>query len=244
VPNDISTLELGRRYAHAMAVDDFSAWTARVLAPHGFGRGNALAVVGVCRDEMMFPVTESLHAVWGPAFDMSGLAAMVFLGRSGLSAAAGHAPGVDGRRRFVHVVMPHIGLDVDGAVGYVRREGQENASAACGALVGLLSQIAAGTLQTGVDIDDLEMSLMRSTLAPHLADSSVEGIPDLIELTDLTRAVATAEIIRLSANLLMSDKTDVAVFSTTMIHGPDGDRVSVASSRLWVGVDSSAVILG
>ena len=227
-----------------MAVDDFSAWTADVLAPHGFARGNALAVVGVCRDEMMFPVTESLHAVWGPAFDMSGLAAMVFLGRSGLSAAAGHAPGVDGRRRFVHVVMPHIGLDLDGAVGYVRRDGQEHASTACGALVGLLSQMAAGKLAAGLDVDDVEMSLIRSTLAPHLADRSVEDIPGLIELTDLARVVATAEIIRLSASLLMSETTDVAVFSTTMIHGPDGDRVGVASSQLWVGADSAPVILG
>ncbi len=227
-----------------MPVDDFSAWTAAVLAPHGFARGNALAVVGVCRDEMMFPATESLHAVWGPAFDMSGLAAMVFLGRSGLSAAAGHAPGVDGRRRFVHVVMPHIGLDVDGAVGYVRRDGQQDASTACGALVGLLGQMAAGPLQTGIDMNDLEMSLMRSTLAPHLGDSSVAEVPDLIELTELTRAVATTEITRLSDRLLMSETTDVAVFSTTMIHGPDGDRVSVASSQLWVGADPLPLILG
>ena len=104
--------------------------------------------------------------------------------------------------------------------------------------------MAAGKLRTGVDTDDLEMSLMRSTLAPHLADRSAGVVPDLIELTELTRTIATAEIIRLSSSLLMSETTDVAVFSTTMIHGPDGDRVSVVSSRLWVGADPLPVILG
>jgi len=29
----------------------------------------------------------------------------------------------------------------------------------------------------------------------------------------------------------------VAVFSTTMIHGPDGDRVHVAEAALWIGAD-------
>ena len=222
-----------------MTIEDFAAHTESALAPHGFAPGNALSVVGVCRDEMMFPVEAALHDVWGPAFDMSALGAMVFLGRTGLAAAAGHAPGVDGRRRFVHVVMPHIGLDVDGAVGYVRREGQSEPSTACGALVGVQRQLAAGPLPTDIDVDDLEMSLLRSTLAPHLA-RDLEGRsggdgPDLFELTELVRTVATAEIVRLSSHLLAADATDVAVFSTTMIHGPDGDRVVVAGAQLWIG---------
>ena len=220
-----------------MTIEDFAVHTASTLAPHGFTPGNALSVVGVCRDEMMFPVEAALHDVWGPAFDMSALGAMVFLGRTGLAAAAGHAPGVDGRRRFVHVVMPHIGLDVDGAVGYVRREGQSESSTACGALVGLQRQLAAGALATEIDVDDLEMSLLRSTLAPHLERRSGATAPDLLELTELVRTVATAEIVRLSAGLLTAAATDVAVFSTMMIHGPDGDRVHVAEAHLWIGAD-------
>jgi hypothetical protein len=231
----VTELELQRRYAESMPIDDFATFTGSVLAPHGFELGNALAVVGVCRDELMFPVEEALHAVWGPAFDMSALGAMVFLGRSGLAAAAGHAPGVDGRRRFVHVVMPHIGLDVDGSVGYVRRDGQAEPSTACGALVALQRQLSAGALATHLDADDLEMSLLRSTLAPHLTERTGATTPDLVELTDRVRAVATAEIVRLSANLLAAQTTDVAVFSTTMIHGPLGDRVLLADAQRWIG---------
>jgi len=226
-----------------MTVENFASYTAAVLAPHGFAPGNALSVVGVCRDEMMFPVEEALHGVWGPAFDMSALGAMVFLGRSGLAAAAGHAPGLDGRRRFVHIVMPHIGLDVDGAIGYVRRDGQSDPSTACGALVGLQRQLVEGPLATDVDVDDLEMSLLRSTLAPHLDDRSGEAVPDLLELTDLVRRVATAEVVRLSASLLAAETTDVAVFSTVMIHGADGDRVHLAEAHLWTGADPEPIVL-
>ena len=171
------------------------------------------------------------------AFDMSALGAMVFLGRSGLAAAAGHAPGLDGRRRFVHVVMPHIGLEADGAVGYVQRDGQAERSTACGALVGLQRQLAVGPMTTDVDVDDLEMSLLRSTLALHVDARSGAAAPDLLELTELVRTVATAEIVRLSSSLLSSETTDVAVFSTTMIHGPEGDRVHVAEAGLWIGAD-------
>ena len=103
-----------------------------------------MSILGVCRDEMMFPMEHALHDVWGPAFDMSSLAAMVFLGRSGLSAAAHHEPGADGRKRFVNVVMPHIGLDSDGAAGVVMRAGQIGPSTACGALIGLLARLPSG----------------------------------------------------------------------------------------------------
>jgi len=168
---------------------------------------------------------------------------MVFLGRSGLSAAAGHAPGGDGRRRFVHVVMPHIGLDADGSIGYVRRDGQDEPSTACGALVGVQRQLANGPLPTHLDVDDLEMSLLRAMLAPHLDGRSGPAALDLTALTELVRGVATAEIIRLSSDLLASPTTDVAVFSTTMIHGPDGDRVSVASAQLWMGAGAEPIDL-
>ena len=235
--------DLRERYAQSMTVEDFATFTASVLAPYGFALGNSLAVVGVCRDELMFPVEEALHAVWGPAFDMSALGAMVFLGRSGLAAAAGHAPGLDGRQRFVHVVMPHIGLETDGAVGYVRRDGQVEPSTACGALVGLQRQIMAGQLSTDVDVDDLEMSLLRATLAGHVAGRSGGEAPDLVELTDLVRTVATAEIVRLSASLMSASTTDVAVFSTTMIHGPLGDRVHVADTSLWIGSNPEPLVL-
>jgi Limiting CO2-inducible proteins B/C beta carbonyic anhydrases len=80
----------------------------------------------------MFEVEQRLNTWWGPSFDLSSLAAMIFLGRSGMQAAAHHAPADAGRRRFVVFVLPHLGIDADGRVGRVQREGQRVASPACG----------------------------------------------------------------------------------------------------------------
>ncbi len=233
------------RYRHGHTNEAFAAWTVQALAPYGFASDNALAIIGVCRDELMFPVEQALHDEWGPAFDMSSLAAMVFLGRSGLAAAANHAPGTDGRRRFVIVVMPHIGIDRDGTVGMVDRVGQREPSTACGAIVGFRRILESGRLGGAIEPDDIEMTLLSAALSSAIdeADSSAPIATDLWSLTDLARRVATTEILRLSAGLLESDEADVAIFSAVMIHGPDGDRISIDEASVWLGSNSERLDL-
>ncbi len=232
-------------YAQSRDLTAFTAWTADALAVHGFEPGNALSIVGVCRDELMFPVEHALHEVWGPAFDMSSLGGLVFLGRSGLAAAAHHAPGADGHRRFVIVVMPHIGIDDTGRVGAVVREGQPDASTACGALVGFQSMLATGERDVRIDWDDLEMSLLSGALWERIGsvDAARAMAGDLWALTDLARAVASDEILRLSADLLRARTADVAVFSCVVIHGPHGDRVHVADASVWLTDDPLCISL-
>lgn len=237
----MSSDELEERYERALPVAEFVSYTRTALGGHGFEPGNCLALVGVCRDEMMFPAEQALHDVWGSAFDMSSLGGMVFLGRSGLSAAAAHAPGADGRRRFIHVVMPHIGLAANGTVGELLRGGQAELSTACGALVHLQHELAGGPLNLALDPDDLEMSLLRSMFADHLPSNG--AVLDLIALTDLARTIATNEVVRLSRALLASKTTDVALFSAILIHGPDGDRILTKEASLYVGASLEAVQL-
>ena len=236
----MSDSTVAQQYSRAMEVDRFAVGTLAALQPFGFTAENALSIVGVCRDEMMFPMEHALHQVWGSAFDMSSLAAMVFLGRSGLSAAAHHAPGADGRKRFVNVVMPHIGLDSDGTSGVVMRAGQTGPSTACGALIGLLEQLRSGRYANDLDWDDVEMSLVAMLLSGHVGH---DHDLDLWGLTDLARRVATGEIVRLSADLLECADTDVAVFSCVLIHGPEGDRVVVHEASAWLGSNSERVTL-
>ena len=238
----MSSEELQRRYEHGLPVAAFASYTRAVLAGHGFSPGNSLALVGVCRDEMMFPTEQALHDVWGSVFDMSSIGGLVFLGRSGLAAAVGHAPGIDGRRRYIHVVMPHIGLGADGTVGVVLRDGQAAPSTACGALVGLQRELASGPLHVSLDPDDLEMSLLRSTFAGHPA-LLTEAAPDLLGLTDLARTIGANEVVRLSKALLASETTDVALFSTLLIHGPRGDRVAIEEACVYLGAAPDAVTL-
>ena len=238
----VSSDELERRYERGLSIAAFASHTRDALAGHGFTPGNSLALVGVCRDELMFPAEQALHDVWGAAFDISSLAGMVFLGRSGLAAAASHAPGIDGRRRYIHVVMPHIGLGDDGTVGVVVRDGQAAPSSACGALVGLQRELNSGPLELRLDPDDLEMSLLRSAFAGQQA--LLTGVaPDLVALTEMARTIGAMEVLRLSKALLASDTTDVALFSALLIHGPHGDRVAIEEACVYLGAVPDAVTL-
>jgi len=224
----------------AVPVEAFVAWTQSALAPHGFAPGNALVLLGVCRDELMFTVESAVQDAWGPAFDISSLGAMVFLGSSGMSAAAHHAPGIDGRRRFLLIVLPHIGVDTTGAIGWVERPGQDERSSACGALAGLQHELAAGAVPSGIDHDDLEMSLLRLELLPRIPAGPV---PDLAELTEIARRCATDELIRLAGGLVRDADADVAVVSGLVVHRSDGDHVIVAEAWITLRDDGVRVAL-
>jgi hypothetical protein len=223
-------------YASGLAAEAFAGWTNGVLQPHGFTAANTLPLVGVCRDELMFPIEHALHEAWGLAFDMSSLGAAMFIGRSGLAAAAHHAPGTDGRHRYLCIVLPHIGLDTTMGVGYVQREGQTAPSSACGALMVLHDELRAGVRNHQLDPEDLEMSLLRITLLPLVGTT----LPDLASLTELCRQLATRELVRLIKGLLESPSADLAVVSGIVIHGPRGDRVAIHEA--WVSIGSGDAV--
>jgi hypothetical protein len=231
-----TSIDLPARYLASVEPAVLARWSRDALAPFGFSPENTLPMVGVCRDELMFATEQHLHDAWGPAFDLSGLAGMVFIGRTGMSAAAHHAPGADGRTRYVGFVITHIGLADDGTAGGVRRPGIDEESTACGALLALARGLGHGDAPAGIDLDDAEMSLLRLALDEHLPRGTV---PDLWALTELTRRVATDEVVRLAHELLESPRSDVAVVSATVIHGPAGDRVAVGDA--WVRIGSGAV---
>lgn len=216
---------LALHYPTAVTLDAFAEATRSALAPHGFEPGNCLPLIGVCRDELMFAVEQRVHEEWGPAFDLSSLAAMVLLGRSGMAAAAHHAPDDAGRRRFVIIVLPHIGIAADGTVGQVQRDGQHEPSIACGALAKIHTELATGQLDLALDRHDLELSLVRMELLRRITYGSVPGLP---ELTDVARQAASAEAARLASELVHDPDCDVALISGTVVHGPDGDFVAPA----------------
>ncbi|MFI0527661.1 MAG: hypothetical protein ACH37H_16255 [Ilumatobacteraceae bacterium] len=224
----------------SLTLTEFGTWMLAALGPHGFHLGNTLALVGVCRDEMMFATEAVINEVWGPAFDISSLGAMVFLGSSGMAAAAHHAPGLDGRRRYVLIVLPHIGCGDDGTLGEVRRDGHTHTTPACGALVVLHRELVAGVRKEGLERHDLEMSMLRSAMLPHIP---VGEAPDLVALTDLARRVSTEEMVWLSQGLVHDDDADVAVISGAVVHHHDHDRVVVAEAWVTLRADTTRLQL-
>lgn len=226
---------LEQHYPGAVGAADFADWTQWALARVGFRPTNALALIGVCRDELMLGFEAEVTRVWGPAFDLASLGGMIFLGRTGISAALGHVPGEDGRHRFVAFCFPHIGIDEDGAVGRVRRRGMYAASSACGALAAFREQLTGGRLDLGLDPGDPEMSLLRLRMLSALRYGDV---PDLVAMTEVARQVALSDVQALVSGIEDDAPVDVAYLSGVVVHTPDGrDLVgSVTSSVVIDGV--------
>ena len=130
-------------YPELLAVPTLLDWTRDVLAAYGFADRTSLPLVSVCRDELMFGFVDAVTAHWGHCFDLSSLAGLPLMGRTGLGAALGHAPDDDGRHRLVVFAFPHIGAD--GGMGAVRRPGVPGTTSACGAV-----DVARNALLAGV----------------------------------------------------------------------------------------------
>lgn len=225
-------------YPDSVSLSDFLTWSEWALARVGFRPSNCLPIVSVCRDELMAPVDEGVRRVWGLPFQAGSLAAQLFLGRTGLQAALGHAPGEDGRHRFVVFCLPHIGIDSDGTVGQVQRRGMHRPSAACGALVAVLHSDGARDPKHSVDPDDsldrddIEMSLLRQRLRTTLP----AGPTTLAQLTEASRVAAAVEAQRLAGLALGAAPLDVACISGVVVHLPDGED-QVASVEASVEID-------
>lgn len=200
-------------------VDDFVLWSEWALARVGFRPMNCLAVVAVCRDELMAGADEAIARTWGRPFQAGSLAALVFLGRTGMQAALGHVPGEDGRHRFVVFCLPHIGIDEDGTVGRVQRRGMHRASAACGALAAFRTELVEAGGGHAVDTHDVEQSLLRRRLL-----DAIDGgrTPTLPQLTDLARRAAVDDMRHFIDLARGSEPVDVAYISGIVVHLPDG----------------------
>lgn len=218
-------------YGESVAVDDFLMWSEWSLMRVGLRPSKCLAIVDVCRDELMADVDAAVSRVWGRPFEVGALAALVLAGRTGLQAALGHVPGEDGRHRFVVFCLPHIGIDEHGTVGRVQRRGMYRASAACGALAAFRTQWVAGQREFALDVDDVEQSLLGRRLATLISDPE----PSLAQLTELARQAAVADVRRFVDLARGPEPVDVAVLSGIVIHLPDGvDHVAAVDADVVI----------
>lgn len=217
-------------YGETVAVEDFVTWSEWALARVGFRPSNALPVLAVCRDELMGDVDDAISATWGRPFQVGSLAGMVFVGRTGMSAALGHVPGEDGRHRFVVFCLPHIGMDDDGDIGHVQRRGMYRESSACGALVSFQRQLAGGEHTFELEALDVEQSLLRRRLAPLVSSDAT-----LVELTEKVRQAAVADVCGFIDLARGAEPVDVAYISGVVVHLPDGaDHVVGVHAEVWI----------
>jgi hypothetical protein len=190
-------------------------------------------MVGVCRDELCFPLVERLQDDWGSAFQLGSLGGLLLLGRTGLAAAQNHAPADAGPRRYVVVAVAHIGVDEGGQPGQVRRPGQDEPSATCGALMGFRRELTSGQLHVELDPVDLEQSLLRQRLLTALRYGEV---PDPVALTLVARDAIMDDLQAIAGTLGDHGPVDVAAVGGVLVHTPDGDWVAPHRASLRHGV--------
>jgi hypothetical protein len=238
--NDAAAVAAAERELGDLApLEDFVTWSEWALARVGFRPSNALALVALCRDELMSEALELIEGTWGRAFQLGSLAGLVLAGRTGLRAALAHVPGEDGRHRFVVFCLPHVGVDADGRVGSVQRRGMYRTSTACGALAAVQARLVNGESPGAVDPDDVEFSLLHRRLA---AVAQGTALPTLAQLTDLARRAAVDDVRRHVSMLQHSEPVDVAYIGGIVVHLPDGSD-HVARVDAEVVIDQIAIRL-
>ncbi len=230
----MSIAAIRERFPEVVDLYEFVARSHDSLALLGFSRGNSLACVSVCRDEICQPLVERVATRWGRPFVMGGLAGLLFLGRTGFCAALHHGPWEGGRQRFVFFGLTHIGWDDDGVQGSCRRPGQDEPSLACGALAGFQRELSGEGAQLEFAWDDLEYGLLKRRLAASISEQEV---PDLVQVTRLARRAIDEDLARLAGDEIDAARADWAVFTGIQIHGPGGREL------VWPG-SAYAVIAG
>ena len=219
---------------------DFIAKSYTALSRFGFTGENTIASLCVCRDEIAQSVSSIIARIWGEAFNLSSLAGMCFAGRTALLAVTHHAPGADGRERYVYYALPHIAIRGKGCVGICARKGIED-STACGALNAFQKELGERDKGVGrgvplpapLDPDDIEYSLMSARLFREIPCGHV---PDLLELTRISQRVIRADLDHALSRIVDPHKSDHALITGIQIHGPDDNYI-------WPG-DSYAMVDG
>ena len=217
---------------------DYVKKTYNALKAFGFNDDNSIASVCVCRDEISQTIRSIIKHVWGEAFNFSSLAGMFTAGKTGLKAAMHHAPQVDGKERYVFYVVPHIAINEDGKSGFCKRRGIKEDSSACGALCLFLSELHQGKLHIKLYEEDIEESLIKRRL---LKEIPYGHVPDLIELTKITRKVIQEDLEQVIEKVVDTGKSDYGVFTGIQIHAPDVNYIWPADSYVVVNGEKKEI---
>ena len=136
---------LAKNFPGAMTGKQAEALIAKELTMRGYTGDNTLFADSSCPDEInhddpLEDITSLFQHRWGEIFPLAGLAGVPFTGKTGWGAFSSHCP-KDGN--IVILFAPHVGVDSEGLVGKVHRDGQEASSSACGAAIGALAAVKA-----------------------------------------------------------------------------------------------------
>jgi len=206
-----------RAFPGAVPAADYIAWTVAACAEHGMTPEVTLPILVTCRDEVLTDFKAFVSSSWGLTFSGSSLGGSFTMGRTGLDAARRHIPETELPLRVAFFVFPHVGIDADGVIGNIQRQGRANTSLACGAIITMREQFLSGEVRLEFDPTDPEMSLLRQRIAPHLLGRPV---PDLVTITELVREAAVDDLVATGITT-GGPIGDLAVFTGLLVNGPN-----------------------
>ena len=134
---------MAKMFPTAMLSTDVDQAVARTLGARGFTPQNTLFSHSVCSDEVNNKEEELVDLMmdrWGEGFSLGGLAGLPFAGKSGFRAYLHHVPD---NGKLLIMFAPHVGIDGEGRIGGLQRDGQDAVSKACGAAIGAFKAIKA-----------------------------------------------------------------------------------------------------
>jgi len=125
--------------------------------------------MSICPDEINNQkggLSNLMAECWGEFFPLGGISGAPFVGKTGFKAFSHHVPD---HGNIILLYGPHVAISAEGEVGKYLREGQEQESTACGAVIGAYNACCnhAGD-EEEFDEADMQMGWIKSQIAPHV----------------------------------------------------------------------------
>jgi hypothetical protein len=182
---------LRKEFPRAVPAHEFSDSIIHYLQEkYDIAPDKILLGASTCVDDIIYTKNFHVHPEIKGPFHLGGLAGLPFTGISGLEAFAHHIPDSG---TLVLLVEPHIGYSEKKGWGFVLRHEQPEASSCCGALMGTLSKLQAGTLKADVSEDDYQGGKIAEMALLH-KDQILKAENPIIELTRITSLSAEKQI--------------------------------------------------
>ena len=211
-PNSVEGGKLTREIVHNLATE------------YGATLKNTLFGFSTCPDEINRTVTQFNRHYGGKEFPLGGLTGYPFRGKTGFDAFSHHAPNDDGKGNLVILYGPHVGVNYNGELGKIVREGQLHESTACGAAIGFLSKYKEARLGGKYyvpkeDFLDREQYVIEKLMIPY-AETILVAENQIKELVDVNYRIIEDDILKIIGNLTKHFSGSVFLIGGVMINTP------------------------
>lgn len=152
----------------------------------------------MCSDEVNNAPEQLLTLIvrrWEEGFSLGGLVGVPFAGKSGFQAYLHHVPD---NGKLLIMFAPHVGVDANGKIGALQRDGQVKVSSACGAAVGAYKALQSKATAPLADIED----------APESFDPQLESIVKMLKprLEGIEKAIDPITFVTYQLYAIIRDK--------------------------------------